>query len=92
MSAACRSIDAGEAGEAGEAGPNSRIATVEAFRAARRAGDLELARSFLAPDPRVWYDAQEGDGAPWTLEGGRWKAWDDHFRGKTDRAGHIDPR
>jgi len=60
------------------------ISTVEAFRASRKAGDLEMARSFLGDDPRVWYDAKEGDGSPWKISEGRYKQWDTHFRGKSE--------
>ena len=60
------------------------VATIEAFRAARRAGDLETARQHLGDDPRVWYDAREGAGSPWKLGEGRWKTWDDHFNGSSD--------
>ncbi len=58
---------------------SSRIETVERFRAAREAGDLDAARARLAQDPRVWYDKKEGDGRAWTLGAGRYKAWDEHF-------------
>jgi hypothetical protein len=62
----------------------SSVATVESFRAARASGDLEAASAYLAPDPRVWYDEHTGDGLPWSLGAGRWKAWDDHFNGQSD--------
>ena len=39
---------------------SDRIETVNAFLAARDAGDYELARSFLSDDPRVWYEARDG--------------------------------
>lgn len=61
-----------------------RIATVEDYRAARARDDLEAAKLFLGPDPRVWYDAKEGSGTPLKLGGGRWKAWDDEFRSSGD--------
>ena len=63
---------------------NSHVTKVEEFRAARKAGDLDLARSFLTEDPRVWYEEKEGEGSPWTLGGGRWKQWDTHFNGKSE--------
>ncbi len=63
---------------------NPHLGTVEAFRVARKAGDQEKARSYLSDDPRVWYDAKEGDGSPWKLGAGRWKQWDNHFNGKSD--------
>ena len=61
----------------------SQIKTVQDFRAARKAGDLERARSYLGDDPRVWYDAYAGEGAPWKLGAGRWKTWDTHFNGES---------
>lgn len=67
--------------------PDPRVATVEAFVAARERGDLDAARALMAPDPRLWFDEVEGEGSSWNLEGGRWKAWDEHFRGHTERLG-----
>jgi len=61
----------------------SRVKTVQDFRAAREAGDLERARSYLGDDPRVWYDAYAGEGMPWKLGAGRWKTWDMHFNGES---------
>ena len=61
----------------------SRIEIVNAFRAARDAGDYELARSFLSDDPRVWYGAREGKGNPLKPGAGRYAAWDDHFNGNS---------
>jgi len=81
--AACRSAppDAGD----------SRIATVEAFLAARAEGDLEKARAYMSADPRVWYDSKQGDGSPWNLAGGRWSVWDEHFRGSSEHEGwHVE--
>ena len=63
---------------------DQRISTVESFHAARKAGDLDLARSYLSADPRVWYDSKEGEGSVWKLGGGRYKQWDTHFRGKSE--------
>jgi hypothetical protein len=58
-----------------------RIQSAEAFTAAREAGDLETARSYLGSDPRFWYDSREGVGDPMQVEeGGRWAAWDAEFR------------
>ena len=59
-------------------------ASVDAFRAARKAGDLDTARSYLTMDPHVWYEQRDGPGMPWTLGAGRWKPWDDHFNGHSD--------
>ncbi len=61
-----------------------QVASVDAFRAARNAGDLDIARTYLTADPRVWYGQRDGPGSPWTLGAGRWKAWDDHFNGHGD--------
>jgi len=48
------------------------------------AGGYELARSYLSDDPRVWYDAREGDGRPLKLGAGLYKAWDEHFNGRSE--------
>jgi predicted enzyme related to lactoylglutathione lyase len=60
------------------------IERVNAFRAARDAGDHELARGFLSDSPRVWYDSREGEGYPLKLGAGRWKSWDEHFNGSSE--------
>lgn len=72
--------------ESAQASP--RIARVHAFRAALATDDVAAAHAMLGPDPRLWYDAQEGAGSPWRpgVGGGRWEAWDEHFRGETERA------
>jgi hypothetical protein len=62
---------------------NPNVRTVESFRAARSAGDLDEARTYLGDDPRVWYGAREGAGSSWTLGAGRWKTWDTHFNGES---------
>jgi hypothetical protein len=68
-----------------EAAPDP-VQTVQRFREAREKGDLAQARSFLAPDARIWFDAEEreGPGKPWTLEAGPWAAWDRFFHSHTD--------
>lgn len=58
------------------------IRTVREFRAAEARGDLDAARALLADDPRVWWEERSGQGTPWTLGGGRWREWDEHFRGR----------
>jgi len=70
---------------------DARIRTVEAFREARERGELGAARALLVDDPRVWYDAVKGEGAPWRLEGGRWRGWDEHFRGRSVRTSPWHP-
>jgi len=62
-----------------------RIQTVQAFRAARDTGEEATWRPYLAPDPRIWRGEKEGAGTPWTFIAGRWKDWDTHFRGKSER-------
>ncbi len=54
-----------------------------AFWEAREAGDLDRARSMQSGEPRTWWDRCEGPGEPWKLGGGKWKPWDDHFRGRS---------
>lgn len=61
------------------------IQVVEEFRAARKAGRYAEARRYLTDDPRIWYDGKAGAGSPWKLGGGRWQAWDDHFRSTSER-------
>jgi len=75
------------------AAPHPWIATVETFRAARADGDLERARSLLTDDPRLWFDERTGAGSAWTLDGGRWKSWDEHFNGVSERVTdwHVEP-
>ena len=46
-------------------GGRSQLKAVQDFRAARKAGDLETARSYLTDDPRVWYDAHEALANRW---------------------------
>lgn len=65
-------------------GSDPMIEKVEAFRAARDEGDHEKARDYLSDDPRVWYEKREGEGSPVKLGAGRWKIWDEHFRGESD--------
>jgi hypothetical protein len=71
---------------------HGHVETLEAFRAAEEAGDLGAARLLMAPDARLWFEEREGAGKPWTLEGGPWKGWDDHFNGKAELIGdwHVE--
>jgi hypothetical protein len=64
---------------------DARVHTVEAFEAARDAGDYETARSYMGDDPRVWWGVREGPGAQWALGGGPWRGWDAHFHGDSAR-------
>lgn len=71
---------------------DAHVLLVEEFRSARARGDLDAARAMMSTDPRLWYDSKEGEGSPWTMGGGRWSAWDEHFRGVTEREGawHVE--
>ncbi len=70
-----------------------QVASADAFRGAREAGDLDTARTYLTDDPHVWYEQREGPGLPWTLGAGRWKAWDGHFNSTGDLGPwHVDGR
>ena len=64
--------------------PPSTLEVVQTFREARESGDLDTARALMSEEPRVWYGEREGDGRPWTLGAGRWKAWDEHFNGSSE--------
>ncbi len=60
--------------------PQSKlIDKVEAFRAARKAGKIEEAQRYLTDDPRVWFDAKEGEGEPTKLGFGPYHHWDEEF-------------
>jgi len=63
---------------------STQVASVQSFRAARAAGDLDLARTYLTEDPRVWYEKRDGEGLHWTLGAGRYKVWDEHFNSVSD--------
>ena len=65
----------------------NHVEVVQKFREAREKGDLAAARSYLAPDARIWFDQKErtGAGAPWKLEpGGDWDGWDRFFHSRTE--------
>jgi hypothetical protein len=62
-----------------------RVAAVQAFCAAREAGDFETCKQLVDDDPRQWWDAREGEGSPMKFGAGRWSAWDEHFRGKSEQ-------
>jgi hypothetical protein len=58
------------------------IDVAQRFTEARASGDLDAARAMLAADPRLWWEEKAGPGDAWSLEGGRWSGWDEHFRGQ----------
>src|SRR5688572_33403755 len=60
------------------------VRSLGAFREAQARKDLAAARTYLSDDPRQWWEKKEGAGEPWTLEGGRWANWDEHFRGRSE--------
>lgn len=59
-----------------------RIDIAIALQEARTAGDAERAREFVNDDPRMWYNAREGEGIPLTLTTaeGSYAEWDREFR------------
>ncbi len=61
-----------------------QVQIAERFDTAKREGRLEEAQGLLVEDPRVWYEAREGEGSVWKLGGGRYKVWDEEFRGRGD--------
>lgn len=69
------------AGCLGGAGP---VEVVTAYRAAVDAGDSNVARSLLAPGARAWFEEVEGEGERLDPFGGRWAAWDEHFRSEQE--------
>ena len=60
---------------------------LEAYRDAKKRGDITETASFLAPDARIWFNEKEGEGAPLRPEGGPYAAWDRHFRSTATREG-----
>lgn len=59
------------------------IAKAQALRERVAAGKWESARSLAVPDPRRWFEREQGDGTAWRLapgELGLWGHWDRHFR------------
>src|SRR5262249_46730588 len=79
----------GQAADAGS-GPSvsPRVDVIRRFRQARDRGDFDAARTFLAPDARIWFDMAErkGPGEPWKLGEGTWDHWDRFFHSRTDYA------
>lgn len=55
------------------------------YREAKKRGDYETAKKYLADDARIWFEKKEGPGNPLTAKGGPYKHWDKEFRAKTSR-------
>ena len=64
----------------------SAIWHVQEFERLVKAGQTEIARAFMAPNPRRWYETRSGDGEPWDVAqgAGRWAAWDREFHSRTE--------
>ena len=60
-----------------------RIEIARGYAEANAAKDYAKARSFLAPNARVWYEKREGDGEPLEPGSGTWGHWDTYFHGRT---------
>lgn len=63
--------------------PSAMINMAESYRDARDSGDYEEARSYLAPDARMWYEEKRGEGRPIVLGHGPYDRWDQHFESET---------
>ena len=61
------------------------VRNLEEFRAAKKAGDYELASQYITDDARIWWTKKEGPGSPLTAKGGPYRHWDKEFRGQTTR-------
>ena len=67
--------------------PRTNIETIQQFRVARDSGDLEKARSFIAPGARLYFEEKKGEGEPYSLGGGRYEHWDEYFHSETKLSG-----
>ncbi len=61
------------------------VRRVDEFRAAKKQGDYDLAATYLADDPRIWFDKKEGPGSLYGPKGGPWKNWDRFFNARSTR-------
>jgi len=60
------------------------LETVKQWYAARKAGDQELAASFLSENSRMWFDEKTGPGKIRDRSGkGPWSAWDEYFESES---------
>ncbi len=65
--------------------PPAHVRTIDAYRAAKKRGDLATAAAYLADDARVWFDKKEGPGEPLRPKGGPYAQWDAEFRSTSTR-------
>lgn len=65
---------------------SSLVVKARAFRSLLANEDYDAARAMMAPDPRRWWEAREGEGETWTIgqSGGPWADWDRHFRSRSE--------
>lgn len=63
------------------------VRTIDAYRAAKKQGDYETARTCLADNPRVWFGKREGEGSPLRPAGGPYAEWDKEMNAKSERIG-----
>ncbi len=61
------------------------VRRVDEFRAAKKKGNYELAATYLADDPRIWFEKKEGPGSPYGPKGGPWRDWDRFFNARSKR-------
>jgi hypothetical protein len=60
------------------------VQTVERFRAARKAHDVDTLREVLTDDSRIWFGERKGEGRPRSLDGGGpWSQWDTLFESES---------
>lgn len=62
------------------------VRNLEVYRAAKKAGDYELAASHLVEDARIWFGKKDGPGNPLTAKGGPYKDWDREFRSTSKKS------
>ena len=61
---------------------DSLLNRINQFREAHARRDYVAARSFLAPDARIWFEEKTGEGSPYKIPG-RWEHWDTYLHGHT---------
>lgn len=63
----------------------AHVRTIDAYRAAKKRGDLASAAGYLIDDARVWFGKKEGPGKPLRPHGGPYAQWDAEFRSTSTR-------
>jgi len=81
--------DGAPGAKAGPAALTDSAAAIWQVREFRRlvAGEwTEIARGFMAENPRRWYEERSGAGEAWDIApgAGRWSAWDREFRSQSE--------